>query len=438
MCAYMQKETMSNDIMCVIVLLACAGLIYATCSPLQRRASPTCPLRGGLCQHKPLNLSEYITMPIAIPLYYHLGVYEMDIWLGGQPLRAVFDTGSERLIVASAQCVSNKTCNQDSGVYHAPPGTQKRSESVISYGTQQDRVQWFNENLHVPHVGERPCHMLHIPPDMHRQKAEDNKQALRCELDVGAVYHRSGESNLNVFGFSQPYPGEKYTEQSVLHAIFGSTPPHFSISILGAHGWVVLHPSSTAAPPPCFRVQSFPLVRSLPRYKYYMVEVARVCAVDPGTDQRVVCAHAPRYMIIDTGSNMMSVSSPLLKELQTHGVRVPSGAHIDIDIVTDDGTPAPLRFTAKDYCIGTQLLIRDNLPVPREEEEQFLLLGSLFLRQRYTEINTRTQTVKIGSLLPSGDNTDIYTDTNTTMALSVRHGTRIPQDTTQKKVVGRK
>ena len=130
---------------------------------------------------------------------------------------------------------------------------------------------------------------------------------------------------------------------------------------------------------------------------------------------------------------MMSVSTPLMSELRARGVRVPRGAHIDIDVVTEDGTAAPLRFTAKDYCIGSQLLIRDNLPVDKQEENQFLLLGSLFLRQRYTEINTKTQTIKIGSLLPTG--ADPHGMPSSLAPLSVRHGTRVPHGAGQKKVV---
>ena len=95
-----------------------------------------CPLRGGSCDHVPLLLSENLGVadPVAIPLHYHLGVFELDLWLGDQPLRAVFDTGSERLIVASDSCVDQHLCNDESGVYHVPATAAVRRSRTASGG----------------------------------------------------------------------------------------------------------------------------------------------------------------------------------------------------------------------------------------------------------------------------------------------------------------
>ena len=110
------------------------------------------------------------------------------------------------------------------------------------------------------------------------------------------------------------------TESSVLTALCGNK-PHFALILLETHGWLILRPSPLR---PCFDTFRVPLVR-MPENKYYVVALAGVAAVDPATGARRPCRRAPRYAIIDSGSNMMSVSSHFLSELATAGVR--AGGH---------------------------------------------------------------------------------------------------------------
>ena len=173
--------------------------------------------------------------------------------------------------MASDSRVDQHLCNDESGVYHVPATAAVRRKSTISYGTQRDRVRWLVEELALPHAGAVPCHQLY-------EKPGPTTRVLRHALEVGAVYHRSGESNLNVMGFSQSYPGEDPSESSVLTALCGNK-PHFALILLETHGWLILRPSPLR---PCFDTFRVPLVR-MPENKYYVVALAGVAAVDPAT-----------------------------------------------------------------------------------------------------------------------------------------------------------
>ena len=174
----------------LLLLLVAAACAWWACAG--GGAGGGCPLRGGSCDHVPLLLSENLGVadPVAIPLHYHLGVFELDLWLGDQPLRAVFDTGSERLIVASDSCVDQHLCNDESGVYHVPATAAVRRKSTISYGTQKDKVRWLGEELALPHAGAVPCHQLYDTPGrttrvLRRALAQADGNATRAAKALG-------------------------------------------------------------------------------------------------------------------------------------------------------------------------------------------------------------------------------------------------------------
>ena len=151
----------------------------------------------------------------------------------------------------------------------------------------------------------------------------------------------------------------------------------------------------------CFDSFRAPLVR-LPENKYYVVALAGVDVVDPATGERLPCRRAPRYAIIDSGSNMMSVSSALLAELRGAGVRAAGGGRrLELALETTTGATraGTLSYAPAQYAMGAQLLIRDNLPLDKDESEQFLILGSLFLRHLYLEVDVAAQTVLFGRQL---------------------------------------
>ena len=135
-----------------LVLIICLSLIsfitwlsWRNMTPLINLSDPTqsanLPLHGA----------------VSIPLHYHFGVFELEMQVGPSTIKAVLDTGSERLIVAGTNCVLNQQCVQDSGHYQPPKASSLKS-SIISYGTQEDTIDWHTDHIRI--IGARTDHIL--------------------------------------------------------------------------------------------------------------------------------------------------------------------------------------------------------------------------------------------------------------------------------------
>ena len=139
---------------------------------------------------------------------------------------------------------------------------------------------------------------------------------------------------------------------------------------------------------------------------------------------------------------MMSVSSHFLSELATAGVRAGGRHHLELAL---EG-PAHRRggalvYTPAQYTMGSQLLIRDNIPLDNESG-RFLLLGSLFLRHLYMEVDVAAQTVLLGRSACAGGTCDTDRSparhiSETPPPISVQRSTRIPPRAHAQKKVGK-
>ena len=361
------------------VFLALAGLVLllAWCMLTQgKRPSSACPLRHNSCRvHSLLQLAPQ-AHGMAVPLSYQHGVYEVDLWVGGHPVRAVLDTGSERLIIAGDGCVRNSACTGAGGVYHTKPGHPRVESTTIAYGTQKDHVHWVTETLGLPAVStQNPCSLLW---------GEKASQKVEVEMEVGIVHHREGDTNLNVMGFC-PALGAP-TNRTLLHVLLGDRPV-FGLLLEDKRGWLILGGGMSR----CLPLQAVPLV-SFRNYKYLMVKVQGVNIVDDTTGERRACHPAPRYAILDSGSNMLSVSTPLFQDMNLD----PGRRHQVLEIDLGDGCVQTYHYPQ--YCMQQQLLVRDNLPFATEHQDDIILLGSLFMRQQYVEFDLGEKVVRFGKL----------------------------------------
>ena len=123
---------------------------------------------------------------------------------------------------------------------------------------------------------------------------------------------------------------------------------------------------------------------------------------------------------------MMSVSTPLLKELAARGVAEGGTRHLEVRVRTSTGNRGALTYAPAQYTMGSQLLIRDNLPLDAEDSEDFLLIGSLFLRHLYLEIDVDSQTVLLGRSLDL-PLASMRKDVATPPPITARPATRAPR-----------
>jgi hypothetical protein len=360
----------------VVVYLLVGALLLLALQQGWARTAPACPLRHSSCNAQSLLHVTTQTSNLAVPLSYQQGVYEVDLWVGGHPIRAVLDTGSERLIVAGDKCVHNSRCTGAGGIYHVNAGATHLDTSTIAYGTQKDHVHWFEETLGLPTVPMvDPCSL---------NWGRVATQKVEIPLEVGVVQEREGDTNLNVMGFCPPL--QHSSKRTLLHALLGDRPV-FGLLLEDDRGWLILGSGLSR----CLPLQTVPLVR-FRNYKYLMVRVHGVNIVDDRTGERRSCAHAPQYAILDSGSNMLSVSTPLLREMNLRCSRTTQIMELDL------GHGCVQTYHPAEYCLQRQLLVRDNLPLAQAHQAEVMLIGSLFLRQRYIEFDLEQRVVRLGKL----------------------------------------
>ena len=343
---------------------------------------------------------------VLVPLSYYAGVFELELRMGRSAIKAVFDTGSEHLVVAGTNCVLTSECSAAGGQYHEKDGKRLGRQTTVQYGTQTDTLQWYRDTveLQVAHpdrllrtLGQESCRVEGLDD-------EPRHQVRLPAMDFGVVQKRSGVSNLNVFGFCQSSsPGS-----GLRTLLGGGAGAVFALLVSDKRGWLAL-----GAPPPlarCPRVRRVPLVRPPPgMLGYYVVPVLEVnvwwdsrggAGRRPGASARPRelrrCKRIPQYAIIDTGSNMLSVREPLLREIKSHGLSTLSFRRRLQIVLGHRDAPLVLDYKQREYCMGGELLVRDNLPFTNDEP--VLLLGTLFMRNRYIEFDLGRRTLGVSRL----------------------------------------
>ena len=322
------------------------------------------------------------------------GVLLLQFIVGsGQCMEAVFDTGSENLIVAGSGCVGSKSCSSSDG-YYDPMMTELKEtkQTTISYGTQRDVVKWYRETIKIETV-EYKDNMLRIllESEEHDQEYihnQERKTMIINTANVGVVQTRTGSSDLNVFGF-----GKSAHPLSVRNTIFEMIDKVFTMVIYRSFGWLVLGKITKSGKH--LDIPRIPLERDCYFKKYFCVEMVDMQVANESGIH--TCVHRPTYAIIDTGSNMMSVSSDLLAELSLRGVAPTSNAvtiRIALGRLLDGGHGCVhCTYTAEDYVAYNQLNIRDNLPFDKVHSANVLILGTLFMKNSVIEFDCDQHTI---------------------------------------------
>jgi hypothetical protein len=309
-------------------------------------------------------------------------------------MEAVFDTGSENLIVAGSGCVGSDVCSASNG-YYDPMMTELKEgrQTTISYGTQKDVVKWYRETLKIDTV-EYKDSMLGIllergEDDQEYIYNQDPKTMIIDTANVGVVQTRTGSSNLNVFGF-----GKSAHPLSVRNTMLERIDKVFTMVVYRTAGWLIL--GKLVREGKHLDIPRIPMERDCYYNKYFCVAMHDMEVVSRGGASHT-CVHKPTYAIIDTGSNMMSVSTSLLNELKLHGVAPNRGdvtIRVSLGRKCDSEAPcAECTYTVDDYSTYGYLNIRDNLPFNKVHSANVLILGTLFMKDSIIEFNCEDHTI---------------------------------------------
>ena len=373
-----------------VCLLVMIGMVRATLASSSR--DPTHPI-VYMQRNRPDSRSS--ERPMMIHLRCKNGVLLLQFTVGnGQRMEAVFDTGSENLIVAGSGCVGSEVCSSSNG-YYDPMMTELKEgrQTTISYGTQKDVVKWYHETLKVETV-EYKDSMLGVLLDRGEDDQEyihnqESKTMIIDTANVGVVQTRTGSSNLNVFGF-----GKSAHPLSVRNTMLERIAKVFTMVVYRTTGWLVL--GKLVRDGKHLDIPRIPMERDCYYKKYFCVALHDMQVVSRSGASHA-CAHKPTYAIIDTGSNMMSVSTSLLSELRLHGV-APTRDDVKIRVTlgrrSDGESPCvECTYTTEDYSTYGHLNIRDNLPFNKVHSANVLILGTLFMKDSIIEFDCEDHTI---------------------------------------------
>jgi hypothetical protein len=288
-------------------------------------------------------------------MQYTNGVFIVSIEIAGNTIDAVVDTGSQRLVVSS------DTCSECLGGAIPPP--QDRSLHRLYYGTQNEVVRWGVYDVEMFGF----LHSGHRPP---AGSIVADTGVLYPKVNVAVTMERSGSSNYNILGLSMP--NLKTQHPSVLEMFMGPRPQlSFTILLWCQAGWLIFGP-----PPQQYTFNYVPFVRNPMAkgfvYQFYVVEAQGMWCGDTQIA-------GPHYLMIDTGSNMLSLPAESLKRAHHAGIGRGKNA-LSIKMGTVGGNTAQMSFPAAIYTWDDGSLLLEEEPHDARIDRPVVIVGSLFLQ----------------------------------------------------------
>ena len=245
-----------------------------------------------------------------------------------QPFLCVLDSGSADLNVASPEC---GYCDGAHGAYVS---NVKGMRTTLAYGTQTDTVIKKQDGLYLT--------------------SDTSATGAVSDIDVHVTVARTKDSsNFNVFGISQVgFMRNLLNNRALLISFHWHSMGGFVTSITADQASVYRDCALAHAP----------LVR-LPSLPFYII---RLTAIKIGG----ISVPSPRYCIIDTGSNVISVPPQTFDALVPHiresaplevifGTAGPAAKKENVETDSNDGK---IVVPHVNYTFFSQLMIDDDVP----------------------------------------------------------------------------
>jgi len=307
--------------------------------------------------------------PFMLPLRNDNGVFVVLILVGDQPIRCVVDTGSDKLVVASADC---KSCDAKQGTYQHKSKNHSmiKNDSILRFGSQEDHVTFVRDDLEL--IGTTPyicdTSSSSFEPIIH----VDN-------VNLAIANKRTGISNYNVMGLCL------IDDDSFIHYLTPNRNICFTIYMHPTKGWLGFGDPSRirsclGAPMPLYVSLATP-PDGLP-FTFFVSHIKEFSIAGN------VVSSSPSMILWDTGSNFSGCGPETMKLLHKSGIAA-GGPSISLTLATYDGGEIILKITSQTYCWpdGT-LLIDAHEPFPTSYlNEMIFVMGSLFIQQYVLEFD---------------------------------------------------
>jgi len=300
---------------------------------------------------------------IALPIRYSNGVFLVTLDIGGNKIDAVVDTGSQRLVVASHTCAG---CNGGS-IPPPPRGRRAHPASPVRlfYGTQNETVEWGVYDVKT--YGVDITSPMRPPGGV----VEATVGVIYPKIDVAVTMERTGSSNYNIIGLSMP--NKTSAHPSVLEMFMGPLQQLSFTVVIWCHvGWLVFGP-----PPQQYGFNYVPFLRDpVARGFFYQFYVIEAESLWYGEAQ----ISGPLYVMIDTGSNMLSLPAASMQKAQSAGLGKKSHDSLVVKMKTTEGNTAVMSFPHGVYTWDDGTLLVEEEPPNSQIDRPLAVIGSLFMQ----------------------------------------------------------
>lgn len=260
------------------------------------------------------------------------GVPLIRIRLGGEKITVIFDTGSSVLNVSHISCTD---CNNRDGKYTG--SLSSKEQSVISYGSQTDTVIQLKDKLQ---LGDLPS-----------SKSIEVPFYATISRKAGSSGDRS---NLNIFGGNR---SAQANDDSITSFILNDSDvlitnlSRINGYVAGVSAEHALNMRENAVVP--YKQCSFVDHRDLPFYVVRVNSISLFCG-----NKRVYTAHKPLYMIVDTGSNMLSLPSTIHKHVAK---KTTNCMHVKLTFKLESGAKLSIQRKHLYWNNGSQPMFDDEV-----------------------------------------------------------------------------
>jgi hypothetical protein len=330
-----------------LVLLGLLVVAVLCFQPLLTRAAGRRP-RFTFLSQRPIAAPSPTAHPGApfqflMPFVLHEGVPLVTIQLDSQsePFVCVADTGSLHLNVSADTC---RKCNKSDGIYEATQELRLAVSTTLTYGTQKDAVKQVRDHVQFHHDSD------FIPVPVH----------VTVRRDVTL-------SNYNVMGLLQTigggWPGRR--GDGLLSHILADN-HYLYLQYLRGTGFVGSVDEDFAGD---MQRDAVVRARQVPSsLGFYMV---RITGMYMGTTPIPTKA---LYLIIDSGSNMMSMDTHTLQRCMP-GMRLSKPMTIELD-----GQPFVIQPRNYRWMNGPEMMVDDDLTV-LNNSPKYIIIGSYCMQE---------------------------------------------------------
>jgi len=248
------------------------------------------------------------------------------------------ETGQDVCTTQACPCKEDKTGKRCSR--YVPQGRKLRpgesgagTDTVVAFGSQEDTVTHFLEDVHMPHATAESCQVA-----LRGGNLQVNAKHLMSGVVVHQVHAIKGTSTSNIMGLSLPAPGNTQVVVSRLTDVF-------SLVLFDTTGWFALQSMEACFPQTQFMKLVWPREFSSFMTRFYVVPLQKLEVVNG--NQAIAVSRCPKFVVFDTGTTCCYTEPALGEHMRQTCSYSPQSSGLIFTLQGQSG-PVVLDYTASE------------------------------------------------------------------------------------------